>query len=398
MHDDMRAEHNALPNTSRGSKHEARSVGHRPEAYASRAADRSAGRAAAGRADILPPVLRAATLGLGMMGRHHARILQSLPGVTFAGAVDAAGDRNDAVRDPALVYATLDELLDANPAHPPLDMAVIALPTEEHLPIALRLAEAGVHLLIEKPLAASVDEGEQIVAACERAGVRAAVGHVERFNPALIALRERVLAGQLGDVFLVATERIGPFPERVRDVGVVKDLATHDLDIVTWVADAPIQTLAAQTAHRTGRPHEDLVLVTGRLASDVPFNSIVDWLTPTKTRRTRVLGDRGMLVAETVTADLTFYENGDVTSSWTSAQALRGVSEGDATRYALARAEPLRTELEAFRDLVAGNDDAPVVTLAQGLAALRSAEAVLASAERGETVRLGTDPHPPAAP
>ena len=128
--------------------------------------------------------------------------------------------------------------------------------------------------------------------------------------------------------------------------------------------------------------------MTGRLASDVPFNSIVDWLTPTKTRRTRVLGDRGMLVAETVTADLTFYENGQVTSSWPSSQALRGVSEGDATRYALARAEPLRTELEAFRDLVAGDDDAPVVTLAQGLAALRSAEAVLASAAGGETVRL----------
>lgn len=175
----------------------------------------------------------------------------------------------------------------------------------------------------------------------------------------------------------------------MRDVGVVKDLATHDLDIVTWVADAPIATVAAQTAHRTGRPHEDLVLVTGRLASDVPFNSIVGWLTPTKTRRTRVLGDRGMLVAETVTADLTFYENGQVASSWTSAQALHGVSEGDATRYALARAEPLRTELEAFRDLVASTgDESGVVTLAQGLAALRSAEAMLASAERGETVRL----------
>jgi predicted dehydrogenase len=140
-------------------------------------------------------------------------------------------------------------------------------------------------MLIEKPLAASVEEGEQIVAACERAGVRAAVGHVERFNPALIALRERVLAGQLGDVFLVATERIGPFPERVRDVGVVKDLATHDLDIVTWVADAPVGTVAAQTAHRTGRPHETS-------CSDRPARlrrcSLDRRLaTPTKTRRTR---------------------------------------------------------------------------------------------------------------
>jgi predicted dehydrogenase len=323
-------------------------------------------------------------LGLGMMGRHHARILQSLPGVAFAGAVDPLGDRHDAVRDPALVFPTIERLLDAGR----VDMAVIALPTEEHLPAALALADAGVSMLIEKPLAASSAEAEQVIAAVRARGLAAAVGHVERFNPSLMALRERLLAGQLGEVFLVATERVGPFPERIRDVGVVKDLATHDLDIVRWVADAPIATVAAQTAHRTGRPHEDLVLVTGRLASDVPFNTIVDWLTPTKTRRTRVLGDRGMLVAETVTADLTFYENGRVSSDWTSAQALRGVSEGDATRYALARSEPLRTELEAFRDLVAGDPDAPVVTLAEGLAAVRTAEAVLESAQRGATVEV----------
>jgi predicted dehydrogenase len=331
-----------------------------------------------------PAPLRAAVLGLGMMGRHHARILQALPGVVFAGAVDPAGDRHGAVRDPALVFDSIERLLDATR----VDMAVIALPTEEHLPAALALADAGVHMLIEKPLAASSQEADRIVAAIERRGLAAAVGHVERFNPSLMALRERLLAGQLGDVFLVATERVGPFPERIRDVGVVKDLATHDLDIVRWVADAPITTVSAQTAHRTGRPHEDLVLVTGRLASDVPFNTIVDWLTPTKTRRTRVLGDRGMLVAETVTADLTFYENGRVTSDWTSTQALRGVSEGDATRYAIARSEPLRTELEAFRDLVAGDPDAPVVTLAQGKAALRTAEAVLESARSGQTVEV----------
>lgn len=328
--------------------------------------------------------LRAAVLGLGMMGRHHARILQALPGVVFAGAVDPAGDRHGAVRDTALVFDSIERLLDAT--H--VDMAVIALPTEEHLPAALALADAGVHMLIEKPLAASSAEADQIVAAIERRGLAAAVGHVERFNPSLMALRERLAAGQLGDVFLVATERVGPFPERIRDVGVVKDLATHDLDIVRWVADSPIATVSAQTAHRTGRPHEDLVLVTGRLASDVPFNTIVDWLTPTKTRRTRVLGDRGMLVAETVTADLTFYENGRITSDWTSTQALRGVSEGDATRYALARSEPLRTELEAFRDLVAGDPDAPVVTLAQGHAALRTAEAVLESARSRQTVEI----------
>ncbi|MDO8184409.1 Gfo/Idh/MocA family oxidoreductase [Conexibacter sp. JD483] len=331
-----------------------------------------------------PAPLRAAVLGLGMMGRHHARLLQTLPGVEFAGAVDPAGDRHGVVRDPALVFATLEQLLDSGR----LDMAVVALPTEEHLPAALALTSADVAMLIEKPLAATTEDAELIIAAVRHRGLAAAVGHVERFNPSLVALRRRLEAGQLGDVFLVATERVGPFPERIKDVGVIKDLATHDLDIVSWIAGSPITTVAAQTAHRTGRPHEDLVLVNGRVASDVPFNTMVDWLSPTKTRRTRVLGDRGMLVAETVTADLTFYENGQVTSDWSSSQALRGVTEGDATRYALARSEPIRSELEAFRDLVAGDPDAPVVTLAQGFAAVRAAEAVLESAQSGRTVQV----------
>jgi predicted dehydrogenase len=119
----------------------------------------------------------------------------------------------------------------------------------------------------------------------------------------------------------------------------------------------------------------------------VAFNCTVDWLSPTKVRRTRVLGERGMLVADTLTADLTFYANGEVSSEWSSAQALRGVSEGDATRYALARREPLLVELEGFVDLLEGRPDPRVVTLREGLEVVALAEATLASAASGETAR-----------
>jgi predicted dehydrogenase len=332
------------------------------------------------------PALRGAVLGLGMIGRHHARLLQASPRVAFAGAVDPGGDRFGALRDPAQRYDTLDDLLAAGAP----DFAIVAVPTEEHLPAVRALAAAGVHVLVEKPLAATREEAAAIIEAVRTAGVHGAVGHVERFNPALLDLRRRVAEGQLGDVFLIATERVGPFPDRVRDVGVVKDLATHDLDLVGWLAQSPVETVAAQTAHRMGREHEDLVVVTGRVASGLVFSTTVDWLSPTKTRRTRILGERGMLVADTLTADLTFFANGDVTSEWGASQALRGVSEGDATRYALSRREPLRVELEAFCALLTGADGPPVVSLEEGLAAVVCAEGVLASAERGETVRLAT--------
>ncbi|HEX8205776.1 MAG TPA: Gfo/Idh/MocA family oxidoreductase [Solirubrobacteraceae bacterium] len=326
--------------------------------------------------------LRGAVLGLGMIGRHHARILQTTPDVEFAGAVDPGGDRYRAVHDPALLHTSVDDLLRGTPP----DFAIVAVPTEEHVACVERLAAEGVHLLVEKPLAATTEEARDVIAAVERAGVRAAVGHVERYNAALLAARERL--DQLGPLMLIATERTGPFPDRIKDVGVVKDLATHDLDLVRWLGDSPVEVVAAQTSHRMGREHEDLVLATGRLAGDVPFHCSVDWLTPTKTRRTRILGERGMLIADTLTGDLTLHENADVHIEWAATQQLRGVSEGDSIRFALQRREPLVVEHEAFRAFVRGEEGAPVVSLEAGLETVMTAEAVLASARSGETVRL----------
>jgi len=328
--------------------------------------------------------LRGAVLGLGMMGRHHARLLQTSPRVAFAGAVDPGGDTHGAVHDASLVFADLDALL----AAVALDFAIVAVPTDEHLPAVRALAAAGVHVLVEKPLAATEAQAREIMAIVHAAGIHAAVGHVERCNPALLELRRRVQAGELGEVFLIATERVGPFPSRIRDVGVVKDLGTHDLDLVRWIGGAPFARVAAETQHRMGRDHEDLVLATGRLTSDVAFNCVVDWLSPTKVRRTRVLGELGMLVADTLTADLTLYANGDVASTWDATRALRGVSEGDMTRFALSRREPLLVELEAFCDLIGGIENPGVVTLQEGLETVLAAEAVLEAAASGMTVAM----------
>jgi UDP-N-acetylglucosamine 3-dehydrogenase len=330
-------------------------------------------------------VLHGAVLGLGMIGRHHGRLLQTSPRVRFAGAVDPGGDRHGVLRDPALLFASIPELL----ASGPVDFAIVAVPTEEHLPAVRELAAAGVHVLVEKPLAATEAETLALISAVEDAGLHGAVGHVERCNPALLELRRRLNAGEIGRPFLIATERIGPFPDRIRDVGVVKDLATHDLDLVRWLGGAPVARVAAETQHRMGRDHEDLVLATGRLGNDVAFNCVVDWLSPTKVRRTRVLGERGMFVADTLTTDLTFYANAATPIEWDAAQQARGVSEGDMTRYALVRREPLLVEHEAFLDLLQGIDGEGVaVTLQEGLETVRCAEAALRSAETGTTQRL----------
>ena len=323
-------------------------------------------------------------IGLGLMGRHHARLLQTEESVQFAGAVDPGGDRFRAVHDPALVFPSIDSLLQAGS----LEFAVVAVPTDLHPSAVEELASAGVSLLIEKPLASTAQDARRIAKICAAAGVIGAVGHVERFNPALQEMRRRVRGGQIGRLFTVSTVRSGPFPARVQDVGVVKDLATHDVDLVSWLSDSKISTVAAQTQHLSGRQHEDLVLVNGALESGASFNLVVDWVSPTKVRRTRVLGERGMLEADTLTADLYFYENAEVAVVWSATQQFRGVSEGNVTRYALQRREPLELEHEAFLDLLDGRSGADIVTLGEGADIVEIAEAVLESAGKGQTISL----------
>jgi predicted dehydrogenase len=323
-----------------------------------------------------------------MIGRHHARLLQSSDRVEFAGAVDPGGDRFRAVHRPELVLDSVAALLERGP----LDFAIVAVPTALHLPVARELAAAGVSMLIEKPLAATTETALELVDVCRRAGILAAVGHVERFNPSLQELRRRLLDGQIGRLFTVSTIRTGPFPARVQDVGVVKDLATHDIDLVSWLSDSKIATLAAQTQHLSGREHEDLVLAIGTLESGAAFSIVVDWVSPTKVRRMRVLGERGMLEADTLTGDLFFYENAEVRIAWSETQQFRGVSEGNVTRYALERREPLLVELEAFLDLLEGSHDPGVVTLEQGVEIVKVAESVLASADTGATITLAPAP------
>lgn len=325
--------------------------------------------------------LRAGLLGVGMMGRHHARVLRELDGVDLVAIADPGGDPHGAAGE-LTVLPNIDALIAEG-----IDMAIVAVPTQFHEDAALALASAGVHTLVEKPIAHSLDAGERMVAAFDEAGLVGAVGHIERFNPALQEMRRRIAAGELGEVYQVATRRQGPFPSRIADVGVAKDLASHDVDLTAWVVQSDYEHLYAQTAFRSGREHEDMIVITGRTASGVIVNNIVNWLSPMKERITVVTGEKGAFVADTSTGDLTFYANGTIPLEWESVSSFRGVSEGDVTRYAFAKREPLRVEHEAFRDAVLG-EATDVVTMAQGQRTLAVVEAALESARTGASVSL----------
>lgn len=326
--------------------------------------------------------LRAGLIGLGHMGRHHARALRALDGVDLVAAVDPAGDPHH-VADGIALFTDLDDLLRHG-----VDYVVLAAPTSRHTDLGLRLAAAGVPTLIEKPLACDPESARQLVDAYRRAGVPAAVGYTERFNPAITALRARLEAGLLGDIFEIFTRRTGPYPARIADVGVIHDLATHDIDLTAGLTGQPYTSITARAAHRSGRPHEDLLAAIAQLADGTIAQHRVNWLTPAPERVITVTGENGSLIADTITASLTWCSNAAPASA-TDQPAYRGVAAGDVTRFALTAADPLLSEHHSFQAAVRGHRNTGA-HLEAGLHAVLVAHAALASSRTAQTVTVST--------
>ena len=323
--------------------------------------------------------VRVGLIGLGSMGRHHARVIRSTPGMELVAVADPGGDRFG-VAGALPILPDVHALIDAR-----IDAAMVATPTALHEEVALALAAAGVHTMVEKPIAEDVAAAERVAAAFDGSDLIGAVGYVERCNAAMLAMREKIEAGLLGEVYQITTSRQGPFPARISDVGVVKDLASHDIDITPWLAGSPYARITAHITHRSGREHEDMLVAAGRLENGVIVNHLVNWLSPRKERQCVVTGEKGALVADTLTSDLTFYENGTFETDWDALASFRGVAEGDVTRFALQKREPLAIEQAGFRDAVHGNASG-IVTMREGVASLRVVEACLQSAAEGREV------------
>lgn len=179
-------------------------------------------------------MLKAAVIGAGAIGRHHVRNYHEIPHVELVGVSDLdEAQVAQIVRNYAGVkgYKDFEKLLDEQKP----DLVSICVPTQHHYVVAEQVIARGVHLLIEKPITETVEQAEKLIAQADAAGVTLTVGHIERFNPAIIELKRHLDENRLEKVFRVQARRMGPFPARIRDVGVVIDLATHDLDMIRYV-------------------------------------------------------------------------------------------------------------------------------------------------------------------
>jgi predicted dehydrogenase len=333
--------------------------------------------------------LRVGLVGLGMMGRNHLRVISTHPETILAAVADLDPEALEAATAGTGAAGYADPLTMIREAE--IDAVVIAAPTTAHLPLALAAIERGLPVLVEKPLAGTNAEALEIVAAGKAKGVPIQVGHVERYNPAVLKLGELLRAGWLTKVFAIVSRRAGPFPARIRDVGVTVDLATHDADMLSWIAgERPVRAYA-ELAQRKHATHEDLLFGLLHFPSGATGMLDVNWLTPAKRRSLAVLGEEGMFELDYLTQKLTFTK-----SDLAHPQLIAGYAPtftGDVLEIEVATHEPLKAQLDAFVHAVR-TGERPYVDGEDGAWAVRIANALLEAASTVRPVDLTGEASP----
>jgi UDP-N-acetylglucosamine 3-dehydrogenase len=297
--------------------------------------------------------LRVGVAGVGVMGSNHARVFAELAGVKLIGIADPDCEARDKVAEVlgCEAFSDIGQLVAAD-----VDAITIAAPTHLHQELALYCIRRGIHVLVEKPIAPSVAEGRAIIAAARHAGVSLMVGHVERFNPTVEAIKDAIRSE---DILSIAITRVGPFPPRMSNVGVVIDLAVHDIDLIRWFTESEIVEVQPQTSSALAE-REDIALLQFRTASGVLAHINTNWLTPFKARNVTIATRNKYIMGDLLTRQVTECFGFQPDGSY----SMRHLSVG--------HAEPLRAELQAFVAAIRDGRE-PDVTGEEGVASLEIA-------------------------
>ncbi|MBS3132150.1 Gfo/Idh/MocA family oxidoreductase [Candidatus Woesearchaeota archaeon] len=327
--------------------------------------------------------LRVAVIGAGAMGKSHARVYSELENADLVAVCDSDKKTADeiAAKYAVKAYYNYRKLLSSEK----LDAVSICVPTKFHREVAVEAAARKVNMLVEKPIAPSMEDAEAIIEASKKANVKLMVGHIERFNPVIIELKKRIQNGELGKIYKVHCVRLSPFPQRIVDVGVIVDFAIHDIDVLRHIAGSKIKRVYAETAQRIHSAHEDLLIGTMRFENGTLGVLNTNWLTPKKVREITVTGEKGMFAANYITQEMNFFENEFTRQNLGYNGNFMNVIEGKASEVEIAKKEPLKNELEAFLECIRENKPSPI-SGEEGMRTLEIAQKFLESAKKHEVV------------
>lgn len=318
------------------------------------------------------------------MGRHHARVYSELDNIDLIAVSDINAESTSHISSSYHVKSYLryqDMLVKESP-----DIVSIAVPTQLHVSVANDAINMGIHVLLEKPIANNSTDAKKLIENARKKNVKLFIGHIERFNPAVVQLKKLLDKGYLGKIFQLRTRRVGPFPTYIKDVGVVLDLATHDIDLIEYLLESDIEKIYAHTDSHIKQDHEDMLSAIYGLSNGVTCVLDVNWLSPSKIRELFILGENGLFRLDYITQDLWFYENNWNGNKFDERMSILGISKGKVLKYDIKKIEPLKREINRFIRCVE-NDLVPDVTGETALKAFEIAKNTLKSSRLGRVIK-----------
>lgn len=333
--------------------------------------------------------MKVGVVGLGAMGINHARVYRDLEADLVAVAdPDAARGRMCEKRFGTRWVASHTELL----RDPTIEAVSIAAPTSLHHPIATEALLAGKHVLVEKPIADTIDKGEELVRLAEKSGRVLAVGHIERHNPVTRAAKDLIASGKVGDVLAISSRRVSGGGSRIQDVGVILDLAIHDIDVARYLAGSEV--VAVYAAAGGSKPErEDRAQIVLEFENGIFASLEANWRSPVKVRKLSLTCSQAYVemdyVAQAIERSTSQVLAPDVSNLYSVPR------EWESHRVAIQNQEPLKNELRDFLE-AARTGRPPLVTGSDGVAALRVARASLRSARERARVPLSHQIDDPA--
>ena len=313
--------------------------------------------------------LRVAVVGTGFWGRNQARVLSQLSQTKLVCVCDVNPSAASSVGSQFNVEYSND--VDDVLSRGDIDAVTVCTPTITHRNVATRVLMAGKHVMVEKPMTNTVTEAQELLSLAQERKLRIMPGHIERFNPAVTHLKSLVDRGLLGRVILLLARRVGRWPERIGDVGVVRDTAIHDIDLARYIFGEEVSAVYAQigTMRHTKEDYAEIML---QFAGGGTAFIDANWLTPRKTRTLVVTGSEATAQLDYITQQLSI-EN----SARTVVQNIE-------------REEPLAAELAHFAESILSNRPFSVSAI-DGLKAVEICEAVLKSGKAGRTLTLSAN-------
>ena len=315
--------------------------------------------------------VRVGVVGVGSMGQNHARVYSEI--AELVGVVDADSEtaKRVASRLECAVYGDVKDLIEAG-----VEAASVAVPTHQHRRVAMELIEAGVPILVEKPLAPSLKEAREIVETADTAGLTVAAGHVERHNPVVAFAKSALESGEFGDLVTVSARRVSNFPTRVRDVGVIMDLGIHDVDVLRYIVGEEVESVYASGGRRIHEKFEDHATILLNFANGVTGFVEVSWLTPMRVRKFAMTCSKNFVEADYTEQSVLI--SSATLESYDPSDLYRVSFHYDTRQVAVQKEEPLKRELQDFLAAVKDKRD-PLVSGFDAIETLRVCEAAVHS-------------------